>query len=640
MSSTLVSRLPELRRNICRRCAGLSVVQLQQNRPRWISQKVVEKREMGETEWAKRAVAIQQGDAQNIWDIFEERGYIKDVAGRTPQVKELLRTKRIGAYVGVDPTAESLHVGHLLPFMPLFWMYLHGYTAVSLVGGATGRIGDPTDRLKTREVMANSEVSMNITKLHYQLKKLWANVEALGRKYGTQPDWAAKRHLVNNNMWWQGLPMYDVMKRLGRYMRLGPMLSRDTVKNKMEKGDGMSLAEFIYPLMQGWDFWHLYSKLGVQMQIGGSDQFGNIVTGIEAVKTIRSSEENPYVRMPETWKDDPIGFTVPLLTDSAGAKFGKSAGNAVWLDPFKTSAFDLYGYFARRPDDEVERLLKLFTFLPMANIQRLMAEHVQDPPKRIAQHTLAFEVLSLVHGADVAIREQQQHQFMYSKGGNSAQIAAAAAATANTPGAGDNMAPYKAVEGQPTTLNNAPKMDIQLPEDLIYNQGIARILYAAGLASSVSDGHRIARAAGAYVAAAPGKDMRGLVPGNLDWTPVKLWFPQDVPKFLIDGRVLILRKGKHNVRIIEVVSDQSWQESGRSYPGEPFKGKTRVLLNQLKEVAAAEGRKLSRSALEQMVREKMATEEEEVAVANNPDIKFPTKSERRQQASGEGHKPQ
>ncbi|GKT43200.1 tyrosine-protein phosphatase [Colletotrichum spaethianum] len=631
MSSTLVSRLPELRRNICRRCAGLPVIQLQQNRPRWISQKVVEKRRTGEEEWAKRAEAIEQGDLQNIWDIFEERGYIKDVAGRTPQVKELLRTKRIGAYVGVDPTAASLHVGHLLPFMPLFWMYLHGYTAVSLVGGATGRIGDPTDRLKTREVMANSEVSMNITKIHYQLKKIWANVEALGRKYGTEPDWAAKRHLVNNNMWWQGLPLYDVMKRLGRYMRIGPMLGRDTVKNKMEKGDGMSLAEFIYPLMQGWDFWHLYSKLGVQMQIGGSDQFGNIVTGIEAVKTIRSSEENPNMRMPETWKDDPIGFTVPLLTDNAGVKFGKSAGNAVWLDPFMTSAFDLYGYFARRSDNEVEKLLKLFTFLPTANIEKLMVEHAQDPPKRVAQHTLAFEVLSLVHGVDVAIREQQQHQFMYSKGGNAAQIAGAV----STPGAEqDPLAPYKAVEGRPTTLNNAPKMDMQLPENLIYNQGIARILYAAGLASSVSEGHRIARAQGAYVAAAPGKDMRGLVPGNLDWTPVKLWYPQDVPKFLIDGRVLIIRKGKHNVRIIEVVSDKEWQESGKAYPGEPYKGKTRVLMQQLKEMAAAEGRKLSRRELEQMVKEKLAAEEEEVTVANNPDIKFPKKSERQQAFEG------
>lgn len=147
---------------------------------------------------------------------------------RTPQVKELLRTKRIGAYVGVDPTAPSLHVGHLLPFMPLMWMWLQGYPAVSLVGGATGRIGDPTGRLKTREVMANSEISVNITKIHYQMKKIWANVEALAQKHGIKLDKSANRALVNNNMWWQSLSLYEVMKRLGRYMRIGPMLTRDT----------------------------------------------------------------------------------------------------------------------------------------------------------------------------------------------------------------------------------------------------------------------------------------------------------------------------------------------------------------------------------------------------------------------------
>ncbi|KAG7149317.1 Tyrosine--tRNA ligase like protein [Verticillium longisporum] len=148
--------------------------------------------------------------------------------------------------------------------------------------------------------MSNSEISTNITRIHYQMKKLWDNIELEKHKYGYKKTWSMSRHLVNNNTWWQSLSMYDVMKRLGRYLRMGPMLSRDTVKTKMESGDGMSVAEFMYPLMQGWDFWHLYDKLGVQMQIGGSDQFGNIVTGIEAVKTIRASEPNPNLKQPET----------------------------------------------------------------------------------------------------------------------------------------------------------------------------------------------------------------------------------------------------------------------------------------------------------------------------------------------------
>ncbi|TDZ66109.1 Tyrosine--tRNA ligase [Colletotrichum trifolii] len=614
MSSTLGHRLPSLRPIICRQCARLPAVQLRHDRPRWISQSHLAKVKAAQEEWDQRAKSIDRGEIPHLWDILEERGYIKDVAGRAPQIREVMRKKRIGAYVGVDPTAPSLHVGHLLAYMPLFWMYMHGYVTVSLVGGATGRIGDPTDRLKSREIMANSEVSKNITKIHYQLKKMWANVDVLATKYGKTPGWAAKKHLVNNNMWWQSVSMYEVLKRLGRYMRIGPMLGRDTVKNKLEKGDGMSFAEFTYPLMQGWDFWHLYSKLGVQMQIGGSDQYGNIVAGIDAVKAIRGSEENPSQRMPDTWSDDPIGFTVPLLTDSAGAKFGKSAGNAVWLDGLSTTPFDLYGYFVRRPDEQVERLLRLFTFIPTEDITKLMASHAENRAKRLAQHTLAFEVLSLVHGADVAIREQQQHKFMYSKGN-------VAAATQTTEGSAST---------GPVTLNNAPAMDLQLPRDLIYNGGIARILFAAGLVPSVSEGHRVARVAGAYVAAAPGKDMRGLVPGNLDWTPVKLWFPQDVPKFLIDDRVLIIRRGKHNVRIIEVVSDEDWEASGKDYPGEPGKGKTRVMMRKLREVAAAEGRRLTRRQLEEMVQQKLAEEEHEVTVVNNPNIKFPTKSERMQ----------
>lgn len=138
-----------------------------------------------------------------------------------------MRVKRVGAYVGIDPTADSLHVGHLLPMMPVFWMWFHGHKAALLIGGATARIGDPTGRLQTREVLTNAEISKNITKLHYQLSRIWSNVIELKRKYGYEDDWAAKRHLLNNSMWLQKLTMYDFTKRLARHMRIGPMLGRD-----------------------------------------------------------------------------------------------------------------------------------------------------------------------------------------------------------------------------------------------------------------------------------------------------------------------------------------------------------------------------------------------------------------------------
>lgn len=139
-----------------------------------------------------------------------------------------MRTRRIGAYTGVDPTASSLHIGHLLPLMPLFWMYLHGYGAFTLIGGSTAKIGDPTGRLKTRERIPKADLAMNLTKIHYQLKKIWENVEAQARRFGYEKEWAWKRGVLNNNHWWNSLPMLEVLKRVGHSMRLGPMLSRDT----------------------------------------------------------------------------------------------------------------------------------------------------------------------------------------------------------------------------------------------------------------------------------------------------------------------------------------------------------------------------------------------------------------------------
>lgn len=522
--------------------------------------------------------------------------------------------------MGVDPTADSLHIGHLLPFMPLFWLWFHGYPAVTLLGGATARIGDPTGRLESRDHMSNSEISKNVTKIHYQLTRLWRNVVTLREKYGYEKDWAAKRHLLNNNMWLQGLSVYDFTKRLAKHTRIGPMLSRDTVKRKMTEGDGMSLGEFMYPLFQGWDFWHMYNKLGIQMQIGGSDQYGNIVAGIDALKVIRESEEAPHARMPTEWQHEPVGFTVPLLLDSAGVKFGKSAGNAVWLDEFKTSAFELYGYFMRRSDDEVEKLLRLFTFMPMTMIEDTMAQHRADPAKRVAQHTLAFEVLSLVHGSQKALQEAQQHKFRF--GGELPHVI-------NEPTEGSGI----------VTPNNAPRSDIQLPQSVM-KLSPAKLLFATGLASSNSDGQRLVAQQGAYVAAQPGQS-RGLVPGNLSWTPMKMWFPEETAKYLIDGKILILRKGKHNVRIVELVSEEDWEASGKIYPGQPFTGMVRRMTEQLEKEAEAQGKKLSPNALRKLL-EKKTREQQTLKVANNPDIELPSKQEVRQrkQSAGRGHQNQ
>ncbi|KAK3395623.1 tyrosine--trna ligase precursor, mitochondrial (cyt-18) [Sordaria brevicollis] len=529
--------------------------------------KMQTKLDEAEARWKARADAITKGEKQNTWDLFYERGYVKDTAGTKEHIAEIMKNKRIGAYVGIDPTAPSLHVGHLLPLMPLFWMYMEGYKAFTLIGGSTAKIGDPSGRLKDRERLSSNDATVNMTKIHFQLKRLWENVDFEMRKRGYEADWARARGVVNNNHWWNSQPLLEILRRVGQSLRIGPMLSRDTVKNKLTKGDGMSFAEFTYPVMQGWDWFKLFYQRGVQMQIGGSDQYGNIISGLEIVKAARENEPDPQERkylVPKTPLDECVGFTVPLLTDSAGNKFGKSAGNAIWLDPWQTSVFDFYGYFVRRSDEEVEKLLKLFTFIPTSEITKIMEEHAKDPRKRVAQHTLAREVSTLVHGAEEAAAAEQQHRMMYSGQKPISQ-----------PPTGRNVA----ADGQIVTLNNAPRPDVILPESLIMEKAIGRILYAAGLARSSTEGHKLAANKGCYIGAqySAGSGDLTMNPENISFMPVKLWFPGETKRYLINGDTLILRKGKHNVRVIKVVSDVEYAASGETYPGQAYTGTVRKL---------------------------------------------------------------
>ncbi|KAG8674808.1 tyrosyl-tRNA synthetase [Fusarium poae] len=605
-SRALISRLSSTRPTIYSTClSGQRSLQI-----RFIATTYLNKVAEGEARWKERAEKIEKGEIPHTWDVLQERGYIKDVAGTPEKIKEIMRVRRIGSYVGIDPTADSMHVGHLLPMMPMFWMWFHGHPAVTLIGGSTARIGDPTDRLESRQILSNADISKNITKIHVQLTRIWSNVHKLKEKYGYPNDWAATHRLLNNNMWLGNLTLYDFAKRVARHTRIGPMLARDTVKRKMTEGDGMSLGEFMYPLLQGWDFWHMYNKLGIQMQIGGSDQYGNITAGIDALKTIRETEEAPHLKMPSTWDHEPVGFTVPLLTDASGAKFGKSAGNAVWLDEFKTTPFDLYGYFVRRSDDEVERLLKLFTFMPLETISTIMEEHRANPQERKAQHALAFDFVSLIHGSEKAVKEAQQHQYRFGK----------------LSGIAKEPAPESGI----VTPNNAPRSDIKLPRSIM-NLSPAKILHACGLASSSSEGQRLLSQQGAYIAAQPGQ-KRGLVPGNLSWTPMKAWFPEETSKFLIDERMLIMRKGKHNVRIVELIDDEEFKKSGEFYAGQPGTGLLRRMKEELKKEMEAAGENLSDMEITRMAERKKAR----LRVVNNPDIELPDKREIRDRYRGRG----
>lgn len=334
----------------------------------------------------------------------------------------------------------------------------------------------------------------------------------------------------------------------------------------------MSFAEFSYPLLQGWDWWHMYNTKGIQMQIGGSDQYGNISAGIDVVKYISRNHPAPEVRegkdVPSAM---PFGFTVPLLTTSSGAKFGKSAGNAIWLDKNQLSTFDLYGFFMRLADADVERYLKLFTFLPLEDISEVMKQHMEAPPKRKAQHVLARQVVQLVHGEEDAKDAEARHRMLFGKTSALSRLdpSSLVLPTQDEP---EEFGPKTAKEIRnaqppPVVLNNAPKANIQLPRSLIDKKSIGRILYAAGLASSVSEGHRLASSGGAYIGGMPGQ-KRPMDDAALSFTPVKLWLTEDTAKYLVNGDLLILRRGKHNIRIIQLVSDDEWKRLGIKYPGE------------------------------------------------------------------------
>ncbi|KHJ35421.1 putative tyrosyl-trna mitochondrial precursor [Erysiphe necator] len=531
---------------------------------RWIGMKYLAKVAAAEDEWQQKSLRIRAGKEKDMLTILEERGLVNQAVGDMSNLRETLISRRVGVYVGVDPTAASLHIGNLVPLMALFWMYLEGYHTVSLLGGATAKVGDPTDRLSSRKKEKPAVRAANMTSMHLQLKRLWVNVEASGRKYGFTRTWANHRELVNNSTWWNKTSILEVLQILGPGMRLGTMLARETVKQKMRKGDGMSYAEFSYPILQAWDWWYMFHSKGIQLQLGGSDQFGNILTGIDAIKYILATHPDPDFRSKAKHVGEPLGLTVPLFTTSSGEKFGKTAGNAIWLDSDLMSSFDLYGYFLRVSDMDVKKYLKMFTFIPLPEIESLVDEHFKEPPKRLAQHRLAQEFVELVHGFQLANEAKEQHNLLFQKNSSPLQLA-----TTDSTKSDHSM--------KQTTVNNRPKVNLKLPESLIYQRMFGKVVFAAGFASSLSEGRRLLNASGIYIGTMPDRSTN-FDSGHVTWSKVEA--DSEAPylrKYLANGELIILRKGKHNVRIIQIISDEEFVKAGLKYPGMSEEWKESVL---------------------------------------------------------------
>ena len=305
-----------------------------------------------------------------LLDELTARDFLQDA---TPGLAERLRAGPVVGYAGFDPTADSLHVGNLVPVMALSWLQRLGGTPIVLVGGGTGMVGDPSGRRAERPVLTVEQIDHNVACQRSQLERF------------LRFDGPNAARVRNNADWLRPLGLMEFLRDAGKHFTVNYMLGKDSVKNRMETG--MSYTEFTYMLIQAYDFWHLWKTERCELQLGGSDQWGNITAGAELV----SRKEGAAVH----------GLVLPLLTTSSGAKFGKSEEGAIYLDPAKTSPYKLYQFWLNSEDRDVERWLRYFTFFPMEVVRAIVAEHGRDPGRRGAQRRLAEEMTARIHGADV-----------------------------------------------------------------------------------------------------------------------------------------------------------------------------------------------------------------------------------------------
>lgn len=303
----------------------------------------------------------------NLYEDLLWRGLIKDVAG--DNLKEILNGEPITFYWGTDPTADSLHIGHYSSLVTAKRLMKAGHHPILLCGGATGRIGDPRPTAE-REILDCQTIENNIKGIKNQIDKLFEG----------------KAEIVDNYTWTKDYTFLEFLRDIGKYINVNYMINKDIISRRLETG--ITYAEFSYMLLQGYDFLHLYETKNCIMQVEGSDQWGNITTGIELIKKKLGKEA--------------YAFTMPLILDANGNKFGKSEGNALWLDKEKTSPYEIYQYLINADDSKVLEYLKVFTFLAKEEIEDIMKKHEEKPELRIAQKTLAFEVVKDIHSKEDA----------------------------------------------------------------------------------------------------------------------------------------------------------------------------------------------------------------------------------------------
>ena len=313
----------------------------------------------------------QSNIKMNLIEELNWRGMVQDIM---PGTEEQLQKEMTTAYIGFDPTADSLHIGSLVPILLLVHLQKAGHKPIALVGGATGMVGDPSGKSEERNLLSEDILNKNVAGVKKQLMQ-YLDFSA------TLPNAA---EMANNYDWFRSFTFLDFIRDVGKHISVNYMMAKDSVKKRLDGDSGMSFTEFTYQLVQGYDFYYLHKNKNCKLQMGGSDQWGNIVTGTELIRRKGGGEA--------------FAFTCPLITKADGSKFGKSEKGNVWLDPEKTSPYEFYQFWLNTSDEDAIRYIKIFTFLTLDEINSLIEEHTGNEYKRLLQKKLADEVTNFVHG--------------------------------------------------------------------------------------------------------------------------------------------------------------------------------------------------------------------------------------------------
>lgn len=420
-------------------------------------------------------------------DVFAELEWRGLIADSTQGAKELLAGENVTGYCGFDPTAPSLHAGSLMQIMSLARLQRAGHSPIALLGGGTGLIGDPSGKTVERTLQSKDVVDANVRGIRSQLERFL--------------DFNAPRNparLVDNGEWLNSMSAMEFLRDVGKYFTVNYLLAKESVSRRLESEEGISYTEFSYSLLQAYDFLVLHDRYGCRLQMGGSDQWGNIVAGTDLIRKLRGTHA--------------YGVVTPLLCNPNGTKFGKTESGAIWLDASRTSPFRFYQFWLNIEDRDVVGYLKFFTFMSRGEIGELERETAQQPERRAGQRALAREVTAIVHGADHVARAERAAAVLF--GGSLADAS---------------------VDDILTVFDDAPSISVA-GASLEQGIGVSDLAVKAGLAASKGEASRLIKQGGLYVNDRRLTDERG----------------QITMADAISGSVIVLRKGQRERRIVRV----------------------------------------------------------------------------------------